>query len=194
MTVVSHGTPLPPIAVETGGDIEQRVDDEGVEPGDDRELDQKLVEGGAHRWPAEEDDRDRDCAQGEIHDGAGGRDDGLLDLGEAAGAVGDISRKAVKAEVEHPAAEPPYGDGVPELMERDRDGNQHEERGLIDDLAIEHREVVVPDPLPVLDKLRNDADPDDHVDQANDGEGTEIHNTPGLKQAARHVAFVCGSV
>ncbi len=97
----------------------------------------------------------------------------MLDVGEAERVVGNISRKAIEAEVDDLLAEGPYGDGVTQLVKGDGDRDEDEERRLIDQGAILHREVAVPQFLAALHHLVDDADADDHVKQAEQRKRTE---------------------
>ena len=92
---------LRPVTVEPRGDVQQRVDHERVKQRDPGELDEQLVDGGAKRRSFQEDERDGDACEEEIHRGAGGRDHDLLGVREIAWIEGDVAGEPVEAPVQN---------------------------------------------------------------------------------------------
>ena len=172
---------LGPVTVQAGGEIEEGVDDEGVEEGDEGELEEEFVDGGAQRGTPQEDQADGDGGEEEVDDGAGGGDDDPLGVRELRRVVADETGEPVVAPAEDAAAEGEDGDGVAEFVEGDGDGDEDEEGGLVDEGAVGGGEAAVERLAPAAGELRDDADAEDGVEEAQEGEGAEVHGGSFLR-------------
>src|SRR5215207_11697203 len=172
---------LRPVAVESGDDVQQRVDHERVEQRDPGELNEQLVDGGAERRSFQEDKRDGDAREEEIHRGTGSRNHDLLRIREIAWVEGDVASEPVETPVQDLAAIEPDHDRVAEFVQRHRDREQDEERGLIDEQTVFMSEVAVERSPEVARELIDHSHAEHDIKKTNQRERAETHaESPGM--------------